>query len=403
MTLIVDGNRQFRAATLRALQSICPCFIYELADNGEVLLQSSQNHDKFCKCYCVHLAGCNLMTDLTGSRNTVKIKRTTRGAKYKYRRKRRRVSWNPNATPNAGIGKGKKAATPPEIVLGHELIHAHHHNEGTLSKGRTNDIPNEEINTVRGENQLRAEHRPPLPERKTYGRRRVPSPGTPDLDTTDRYDCKCSERQEEPKKPSKIKQVTSEQQANILDGIAGPGRSGVAAQMASALDLRAAAIDATGMHTVLEEAFAAKQAIIFESISLADESHTFFVLSTDGETVQVIANALVEREDTLWTIDLLAGAKTLNEPLSRDGAGLLERLTSSDLNGTVGGDADTLDGTLDILTIAEGGDIRTAALYGSDWTQTDDNAEPPEDRADAATWEAMETARALIFGQMANN
>ena len=79
MTLIVDGNRQFRAATLRALQSICPCFIYELADNGEVLLQSSQNHDKFCKCYCVHLAGCNLMTDLTGSRNTVKIKRTTRG------------------------------------------------------------------------------------------------------------------------------------------------------------------------------------------------------------------------------------------------------------------------------------------------------------------------------------
>ena len=305
--------------------------------------------------------------------------------------------WKPKATPNVGIGKGKKAATPPEIVLGHELIYAHHHNEGTLAKGKTKDILNEEINTVR------ADRRPPSPERKTYARQPVPSPGTLNLDTADRYDCKCSERQEEPKEPSKIKQVSPEQQTNILDGIAGPGRSGVAAQMASALDLRAAAIDATGMNTVLEEAFAAKQAIIFESISLADESHTFFVLSTDGETVQVIANALVEREDTLWTIDLLAGAKTLNGPLSRDGAGLLERLASSDLNGTVGGDADILDGTLDILMIAEGGDIRTAALYGSDWTQTDDDAEPPEDRADAATWEAMETARALIFCQMANN
>ena len=335
------------------------------------------------------------MADLTGSRNTAKIKRTS--WKARYIPKKRRVLWNPKATPNVGIGKRKKAATPPEIVLGHELIHAHHHNkEGTISKGKTKGILDEEINTVRGENQLRAERRPPLPERKTYEGRRVPLPGTPNLGTADRYDCECSERQEEPKKPSKIKQVTSEQQTSILDGIAGPGRSGVAAQMASALDLRAAAIDATGMHTVLEEAFAAKQAIIFESISLADESHTFFVLSTDGETVQVIANALVEREDTLWTIDLLAGAKTLNGPLSRDGAGLLERLASSDLNGTVGGDADTLDGTLDILTIAEGGDIRAAALYGSDWTQTDDDA-------DAATWEAMETARALIFGQMANN
>lgn len=346
------------------------------------------------------------MADLNGSRNTVTIKRIRNRARYIP--EPRRVRWDdPKDTPNAGIGKGKKAVTPPEIMLGHELIHAHHHNEGTLAEGMTKGIQNEEINTVRGENQLRVERRPPSPERKTYGRRPVPSPGTPNLDTADRYDCKCSERQEEPKGPSKIKQVTPEQQTNILDGIldgiAGPGRSGVAAQMASALDLRAAAIDATGMNTVLEEAFAAKQAIIFESISLADESHTFFVLSTDGETVQVIANVLVEREDTLWTIDLLAGAKTLNGPLSRDGAGLLDRLAASDLNGTVGGDADTLDGTLDILTIAEGGDIRTAALYGSDWTQTDDDAEPPEDRADAATWEAMETARALIFGQMANN
>lgn len=349
-----------------------------------MLLKSPQNHDTFCKCYCAHLAGCSLMADLNGSRNTVTIKRTRNRARYIP--EPRQVRWDdPKDTPNAGIGKSKKAATPPEIVLGHELIHAHHNNEGTLAEGETKGIQNEEINTVRGENQLRSARRTPSPERKTYGGQPVPSPGTPNLDTADRHDCKCSERQEEPKEPSKIKQVTPEQQTNILDGIAGPGRSGVAAQMASVLDLRAAAIDATGMNTVLEEAFAAKQAIIFDSISLADESHTFFVLSADGETVRVISNVLVEREGTLWTIDLLAGVKTLNRPLSRDGAGLLDRLAASDLNGTVGGDADTLDGTLDILTIAEGGDIRTAALYGSDWTQTDDDAEPPEDRVDAAT------------------
>ena len=400
MTLKVDGDAQFRAATLRALQSICPCFFYELADDGEVLLQSPQDHDAFCKCYCVHLAGCNLMADLTSSRNTVTIKPTRRGGRYIPGL--RRVRWNPTATPNVGIGKGKKAATPPEIVLGHELIHAHHHNEGTLAKGWTKGILNEEINTVRGENQLRAERQPPAPERKTYGPRPVPSPGTPNLDTTDRYGCKCSERQEEPKEPSKDNQVTPEQLSNTLDDIAGPGRAGVAAQMAAALELRAAAIDATGMNTALEEAFATKQAIVFESISLADESHTFFVLSTDGEAVQVTSNARVERDDELWTIDLLAGAKTQKGPLARDGADLLERLASSELNGAVGGDTDALGGTLDILTIAEGGDVRTAALYGVDWTQTDEDAEPPADRTDAETWEVMETARALIFVQMAS-
>lgn len=87
-------------------------------------------------------------------------------------------------------GTGTRA-TPASLVLGHELIHAQHQNAGTLADGMTDGQSNEEINASRGENQLRAERRPPVPARSHHGGLPVPNPQQPDLDARDRQDCGC--------------------------------------------------------------------------------------------------------------------------------------------------------------------------------------------------------------------
>ncbi|WP_299041321.1 M91 family zinc metallopeptidase [uncultured Tateyamaria sp.] len=392
MTLRIRGTARFRASTLQALQTICPCFLYSLSDDGEVLLQSPQDHASFCRCYCAHLAGCNLMADLTSDANTVTIQRGRRGL---YDPRRRRVRWNPRAQPRTRTTNGRQR-TPPDIVLGHELIHAHHHNSGTLAQGRTNGILNEEINTVRGENQLRADKTPPVPQRTHYGRRRVPNPGTHDLDTTDRYDCNCGAPRPEPRIEEEA-HVTPDQLSIRLQKMAGQAPTDLGAEMAEALALRDIAATGEAFERTMDSATAAPRAIIFETISVADESHIYFAITQDAKTARLITNAVLEQVDGLWDIDQRDSPKTHALPLSDDTAKRLDRAFGTQIKDRIGGDDDVLDGTFDILTMLEEGKPRIAALYGADWGGFDEDAAPPDNRADAGTWKAMEEVRALIL------
>lgn len=188
MAIRIDGTPRFRERVIAALGEICPCFEYTLAADGGVTARPRLPRDLFCDCYCDRRAGCNLLDDLINDRNSVTISSTQSGSRYDTNT--RDLRWNPNNRPQVRTVQGRRA-TPASLVLGHELVHAQHHNAGTLADGETNGQSNEEINASRGENQLRAERRPPVPPRTHHGGLPVPNPQQPDLDDRDRQNCGC--------------------------------------------------------------------------------------------------------------------------------------------------------------------------------------------------------------------
>lgn len=187
MTLVISTrSRRFRRQVASALREICPCFTFNVAANGIVTARQIRGRDEFCKCYCAHRAGCNLISDLINHAQRVTIRRTGRGNSHNPRR--RRVRWNPIRRRGGRNARGDRRR-PPSVGLAHELIHAHHTINGNRGQGRTNGIPNEEINTSRGENQIRREMGEP--QRTHYGRRRIPNPGQGNIDASDRHRCGC--------------------------------------------------------------------------------------------------------------------------------------------------------------------------------------------------------------------
>jgi hypothetical protein len=188
MAIQIRGSRILRQRVVAAFGELCPCFVYTVAGDGRVAARARAPRDDFCDCYCRHRAGCNLLSDLIADPNTVVIRTTGRGSRYDTNT--RELRWNGTARTRVPTTAGRRG-TPPSLVLGHELVHAQHHNSGTLANGTTGGLSNEEINTVRGENQLRAEREPPEPQRLGHSGLQVPNPGLPDLDATDRQGCGC--------------------------------------------------------------------------------------------------------------------------------------------------------------------------------------------------------------------
>ncbi|MBN2681433.1 MAG: hypothetical protein JXR58_02920 [Bacteroidales bacterium] len=99
------------------------------------------------------------------------------------------IEQNPSENPNANamMENGEFESSPNEIVLGHELIHSSHHDQGIVDKTREIDgdnyppekpgnhepLMNEEINTRNKENILRK-------EQGYVNRRRVSVPFSPE-------------------------------------------------------------------------------------------------------------------------------------------------------------------------------------------------------------------------------
>lgn len=178
-----DTGETFGEAVRDALAEICPCYIISIGATGEVQLQSPVDRDAFCDCYCDHLAGCNLIFNLSADQAETKIRRSRTSNKHR----RLKVKWNPTNERGGRNANGTKQR-PPSVGLAHELIHAIHTINGT--RGNTKD--EEEAQTIRDENQIRDEMGEP---RRTHrGNRRVINPGGGTLDTSDQADCGCEEQ-----------------------------------------------------------------------------------------------------------------------------------------------------------------------------------------------------------------
>lgn len=187
-TIIVRGKQDFRDKVREALSEICPCVdLTASSSDGRseiIVLKFPQDHEEFCKCYCKHVVGCNLLEDLVSSGDTTTIQKTSGGNSARGGT----VRWNPRRRYGGRNADGHRRR-PPSIGLAHELIHARHYNTGNLGSTRRE----EENTTVRGENQIRDEM--DEPQRTHYGRRRVPNRGAgdPNLDATVRHGCECED------------------------------------------------------------------------------------------------------------------------------------------------------------------------------------------------------------------
>lgn len=180
-TIVVEGRAEFREQVRAALAELCPCYIITITSDGEVTLQSPvADRPGFCKCYCAHIAGCNLVQGLSADPKKTRIKRTGGGNRHRNGT----VSWNPEGEKGGRDEHGDRER-PPSTGLAHELIHAQHTHGG--SRGQSQD--EEEDQTTRDENQIRREKGEPM--RTHYGRRRVANPSSGRLDTRDRAECGC--------------------------------------------------------------------------------------------------------------------------------------------------------------------------------------------------------------------
>lgn len=165
-----------------ALSELCPCDIFFAGAGGVINRAPRSTGDRYCKCYCGHRAGCNLISGLINSATSYHIIIT--GGGNGYHPPTNTISWNPNRAMGGRNSRGDNRR-PTSIGLGHELVHAVHDDSGTL--GATRAV--EEDNTVRAENQLRDEIGET--DRTHYGRRRVRNRNQPNIDGSDRMNCGC--------------------------------------------------------------------------------------------------------------------------------------------------------------------------------------------------------------------
>jgi hypothetical protein len=182
--IVVNGSRAFKRSVLAALQAISPCYIIEIGNDCRVTLTSPADFEAFCECYCQHMAGTNLIEDLALGDGTTAIEETAGGNRHN----RGTVSWNPDST-QGGLNADGNRNRPPKIGLAHEMIHAKHTHCGTRGAGEMGGISNEEINTSRGENQIRGECG--QPKRTHYGANEIPNNCDENLDDSNRFDCRC--------------------------------------------------------------------------------------------------------------------------------------------------------------------------------------------------------------------
>jgi len=184
------ADADFQADALAALQAISPCWIYTITPQGQVQIQSPADFEEFCRCFKQHKAGTNLIADLALLPGKTKIEPSGDGNSYDPEDN---VAGFDSDSMQGGVNADGNRDRPPAVGLAHELIHALHDRNGTidLDGSRTDGILDEEITTVRGENQIRGELGEPM--RTQYGGNDVPNHTDDSLDESNRYDCPCPE------------------------------------------------------------------------------------------------------------------------------------------------------------------------------------------------------------------
>jgi hypothetical protein len=175
MSVIVNLPPEFRRAVLAALAEICPCHDYSVSAVGVLSITPKRPQKRFCRCYCQHKAGCNLIADLVNHpTNWLVIAQTAQGNSYAGGM----VFWNPSSNTGGPNARGDNVR-PPSVGLAHELVHA---------LDRMTGDTHTEVETSQAENQIRREQCEP--RRTHYNGARVPNGGG-HLDAGDRHRCRC--------------------------------------------------------------------------------------------------------------------------------------------------------------------------------------------------------------------
>lgn len=190
--ITVDGDAQFKSDVLDMLHDISPCYLYSYDSACHLLLQSIFPMQAFCECYCDHLAGTNLVCDLGLGSRKIKIKKSNWKSRFvRTGTNTATIYIKPGEKIRGGANCKEKVSVPNKISLAHEMAHAKHWSENNLKTTKNIDgkTPDEEILTVRAENQIRSECG--MSSRECYGRNSVPNPNAKNLDETDRSGCNC--------------------------------------------------------------------------------------------------------------------------------------------------------------------------------------------------------------------
>ena len=397
-TIVIAGNNDFRNSVVGALREICPCHTYRVQADGTVQVTGGGTGFFACLCYCKHRAGCNLINDLSGHANTTRITRTAGG--NSYNRGLNRVRWNPTRRRGGRNAHGDRDR-PPSVGLAHELIHAHHDNQGTMGAPG----PAEEYPTVRGENQIRRELCEP--RRTHYGNTRVPNETQENIDASDRRGCKCNSpfmrflaflrcllcciklffrrlcrRLRRLLRPDRM--ITAPENANTgflaLADAAGDTAAAGAARFA--LDARLRAQDFGFVAERLTEIDGAKAAALLELIDV-DGSAYGFILLLEADSGSLFASNL----------DWVEGDVSVSEPgpvvtVDSPDIAIGELAQSLPFEPGIGGADGVYDGSVVLLTVNDGRSLRRAALHGYSYPFLDDEPERPESEADQPRYAA---------------
>ena len=189
MPIVIQGDEFFRNATLNALALICPCYSFPSTDNPvngatHVTFQDFQVGPDCC-CYCGRRAGCNLVADLANSTGTTQIQVSAWSNTFANGI----VNWA-NLRATGPLNSRGDFLRPPSVALARALVEALDHQNGTVATGDTAGIPNDKLNAVRGENQIRLEMGEPI--RVRWRGIVVPNPTRRYLDNSARLgDCNC--------------------------------------------------------------------------------------------------------------------------------------------------------------------------------------------------------------------
>lgn len=187
--IVVQGgaSEDFRDDFTDALKELCPCFDWYFQDD-QVFRDWPDDRERSELCDCVeeYDVGCNLVDELMVHDNTLRVVDTGNGNKADPSPggdQEVDVEWNPDKQ-KGGENSGGDRKRPPSVGLAHELIHALHDldEEFPRTGGGSIDKSQEEVNTTRGENQIREEQGEP--SRVSYGSTNIDSTKTDDNLTT---------------------------------------------------------------------------------------------------------------------------------------------------------------------------------------------------------------------------
>jgi Effector protein len=163
--VIIKGSESFRNTQLNNLQKLSNDKL-SMDKNGKVTISESSKNSS------IKTTGTKVVKDLITSPKTNVIQETSGVNKTVATKDGTEISINPNKEVKVFTKDGTEKAIAPQIVLGHEALHAYHIQNGTVDtrsadpkganyapelSGAGDPLSREEINTRNQENVLRGE------------------------------------------------------------------------------------------------------------------------------------------------------------------------------------------------------------------------------------------------------